>query len=212
MADALASGASVLRDVGVQVPLRPPRAVQLKSVHRVRLRKCDLTFRFATLNRAISEAYGFGDSAGICPWIQLCAQPASGGCAAVSSYTSSRGDRLARNPLQDRQRRGVIPHQRPSHPHVQGSPRTRPRRHRGVRVEAVAGPRLGATPGIATGLRHRSSLISGQPATRSRGTTTTTGTLKSPSTFPSFDRTRRGGKERTTSSCSFANPAATRSR
>jgi hypothetical protein len=27
MADALASGASVLRDVGVQVPLRPPRAV-----------------------------------------------------------------------------------------------------------------------------------------------------------------------------------------
>ena len=28
MADALASGASVLRDVGVQVPLRPPRAVE----------------------------------------------------------------------------------------------------------------------------------------------------------------------------------------
>ncbi len=32
MADALASGASVLRDVGVQVPLRPQRAV---------LRDCD---------------------------------------------------------------------------------------------------------------------------------------------------------------------------
>ena len=45
MADALASGASVLRDVGVQVPLRPPpRAVQLKAVHEVRLRKCSLTF------------------------------------------------------------------------------------------------------------------------------------------------------------------------
>lgn len=46
MADALASGASVLRDVGVQVPLRPPRAVQLRSVHRVRLQKCGLTFCF----------------------------------------------------------------------------------------------------------------------------------------------------------------------
>lgn len=44
MADALASGASVLRDVGVQVPLRPPRAVQLRCGIKVRSQKCGLTF------------------------------------------------------------------------------------------------------------------------------------------------------------------------
>ena len=35
MADALASGASVLRDVGVQVPLRPPGAVPRTATNEV---------------------------------------------------------------------------------------------------------------------------------------------------------------------------------
>src|SRR5947209_3026192 len=35
MADALASGASVLRDVGVQVPLRPQKAVLRTQRHKV---------------------------------------------------------------------------------------------------------------------------------------------------------------------------------
>ncbi|SIP65203.1 hypothetical protein BN9982_170048 [Mycobacterium tuberculosis] len=36
MADALASGASVLRDVGVQVPLRPPYCETSRDRHRRR--------------------------------------------------------------------------------------------------------------------------------------------------------------------------------
>ena len=44
MADALASGASVLRDVGVQVPLRPPRAVLRTAGVKVTNSKEAVTF------------------------------------------------------------------------------------------------------------------------------------------------------------------------
>ncbi len=47
MADALASGASVLRDVGVQVPLRPQRAVRYGSPEEVGLQKCNPTSSFS---------------------------------------------------------------------------------------------------------------------------------------------------------------------
>ena len=49
MADALASGASVLRDVGVQVPLRPPRAVLRTATHEVTNQKWFVTFVFGGL-------------------------------------------------------------------------------------------------------------------------------------------------------------------
>lgn len=67
MADALASGASVLRDVGVQVPLRPPRAVQLKTLTRVRLQKCRLTFRFSSIDLRMSAKPAIGESVGGVP-------------------------------------------------------------------------------------------------------------------------------------------------
>lgn len=49
MADALASGASVLRDVGVQVPLRPQQAVEQTALPEVANPKGNVTsgfFRF----------------------------------------------------------------------------------------------------------------------------------------------------------------------
>ena len=49
MADALASGASVLRDVGVQVPLRPQQAVEQTALPEVENPKGNATsgfFRF----------------------------------------------------------------------------------------------------------------------------------------------------------------------
>ena len=46
MADALASGASVLRDVGVQVPLRPPGAVPRTASTKVTNSKEVVTFVF----------------------------------------------------------------------------------------------------------------------------------------------------------------------
>ena len=46
MADALASGASVLRDVGVQVPLRPPRGVLRTPGAKVTNQKWFVTFVF----------------------------------------------------------------------------------------------------------------------------------------------------------------------
>lgn len=46
MADALASGASVLRDVGVQVPLRPQRAVLRTATTKVTNQKWFVTFVF----------------------------------------------------------------------------------------------------------------------------------------------------------------------
>jgi hypothetical protein len=57
MADALASGASVLRDVGVQVPLRPHRAVQTHR-HEVTNSEEAATFvfgRVCDLSRKISR-------------------------------------------------------------------------------------------------------------------------------------------------------------
>ncbi len=48
MADALASGASVLRDVGVQVPLRPQGAVWATQRPKVRNSKGFLTFAFSS--------------------------------------------------------------------------------------------------------------------------------------------------------------------
>ena len=49
MADALASGASVLRDVGVQVPLRPQRAVLRTANTKVTNSKEIVTFVFGGL-------------------------------------------------------------------------------------------------------------------------------------------------------------------
>jgi hypothetical protein len=49
MADALASGASVLRDVGVQVPLRPQRAVLQTQRHKVTNSKEGVTFAFGVV-------------------------------------------------------------------------------------------------------------------------------------------------------------------
>ncbi len=48
MADALASGASVLRDVGVQVPLRPQGVVWAVQRQKVRNSKGFLTFAFGS--------------------------------------------------------------------------------------------------------------------------------------------------------------------
>lgn len=60
MADALASGASVLRDVGVQVPLRAQRAVQVVIKREVRLRKCNLTSLFVAAADVRSACIRFG--------------------------------------------------------------------------------------------------------------------------------------------------------
>ena len=46
MADALASGASVLRDVGVQVPLRPQQAVEQTALPEVANPKGNVTSGF----------------------------------------------------------------------------------------------------------------------------------------------------------------------
>lgn len=91
MADALASGASVLRDVGVQVPLRPPRAVQLKSVHQVRLRICGLTTRFAAGDTRVAGLMLFS---GLRRWLPgeavRHASSRQGARHAVPSATTSR--------------------------------------------------------------------------------------------------------------------------
>ncbi len=63
MADALASGASVLRDVGVQVPLRPQGAVWATQRPKVRNSKGFLTFAFSSflaLEIDGSETTGLG--------------------------------------------------------------------------------------------------------------------------------------------------------
>lgn len=58
MADALASGASVLRDVGVQVPLRPQaRAVLRTATHEVTNQKWFVTFAFGGVRRRGATSY-----------------------------------------------------------------------------------------------------------------------------------------------------------
>jgi hypothetical protein len=54
MADALASGASVLRDVGVQVPLRPQRAVLQTERQKVTNSKGVVTCMFWALQLSTS--------------------------------------------------------------------------------------------------------------------------------------------------------------
>jgi hypothetical protein len=60
MADALASGASVLRDVGVQVPLRPPRAVLRTAGVKVTNSKGVVTFVFGEVSESVTRKAVFG--------------------------------------------------------------------------------------------------------------------------------------------------------
>lgn len=57
MADALASGASVLRDVGVQVPLRPQRAVLGTAGTKAANSKEFAAFVFERISEAKSHTY-----------------------------------------------------------------------------------------------------------------------------------------------------------
>ncbi len=60
MADALASGASVLRDVGVQVPLRPQRAVPRTAAYEVTNQKWFVTFVFCGVVLPGCDFHGIG--------------------------------------------------------------------------------------------------------------------------------------------------------
>ena len=98
MADALASGASVLRDVGVQVPLRPQRAVEQTATPEVTNSKGLVTSGFFCFSvGSCRESYLWGWSGRI-PGTETDWVSGTYGLAlVVVNFVASKSNRLLRN-------------------------------------------------------------------------------------------------------------------